>query len=62
MHQQLSETQTTSAYCNASQLPSSTLSVLLTFAGRIDALIARNPKKADAFIRWTHWILKSYEL
>lgn len=52
---------TTSNSCNASRLPSSTWSVLQTFSARIDALIARDPQRADAFIRWMHWILKSYE-
>lgn len=60
MHQEARTPQTFACY-NESQLPSSTWSALQSFPRRIDALIARNPKRADQFIRWMHWILKSYE-
>lgn len=52
---------TTSSSCSASPLPSSTWSVLQTFEPRLAALIERDPVAADHFIRWAHWILKSYE-
>lgn len=47
--------------CSESQLPFSTWSALQSFPARIARLIETNPRKADQFIRWMHWILKSYE-
>lgn len=47
--------------CSESLLPSSTWSALQSFPDRIDRLIQTHPKRADQFIRWMHWILRSYE-
>lgn len=60
MHHDARISRIASSY-SESRLPSSTWSALQSFPDRIDRLIQTNPRKADQFIRWMHWILRSYE-